>query len=104
MEDMNWEMMCFQMITAAGEAKSDYMEALGAVKEKNYEEADRLIKEGDKSYKTVHDIHTDLIQKECAGEKVEVSLLMIHVEDQMMSVEMVKIMVLEFYELYKKFK
>lgn len=102
MEEMNWEVMCFQMITAAGEAKSNYMEALQSIKEKDFEQADTLIKDGDESYAVVHEMHTDLVQKECAGEKVEVSLLMTHVEDQMMSVEMIKIMVLEFYELYKK--
>lgn len=95
------EITCFQMITFAGEAKSNYMEALQAVKEKDFKRANGLIKDGDASYAKVHDMHTDLIQKECAGEKTELSLLTIHVEDQMMSVEVVKILVLELYELYK---
>lgn len=102
MEEMNWEVMCFQMITAAGEAKSNYMEALQEVKDNNYKKADELIKEGDKSFALVHDMHTDLVQKECSGEKVEVTLLMTHVEDQMMSVEVIKILVLELYEIYKR--
>lgn len=102
MEEMNWEVMCFQMITAAGEAKSNYMEALQEVKENNYQKADELLREGDKSFALVHDMHTELVQKECAGEKVEVTLLMTHVEDQMMSVEVIKILVLELYEVYKR--
>lgn len=96
------EMMCFEMITAAGEAKSNYMEALQAVKESEFERAKSLIKEGDKSYAKVHDMHTDLIQKECAGEKIEISLLTTHVEDQMMSVETIKILVLELFEIYQR--
>lgn len=99
--DEQMEMICFQMITFAGEAKSCYMEALQAIKEKDFNKADTLLDEASKNFSEVHKAHADLIQKECDGEKVEMSLLMTHVEDQMMSVETIKIMVLEFYELYK---
>lgn len=102
MEEMDWELISFQMITAAGEAKSNYMEALLEAKEKNFERAEELMKEGEKSFVQVHDAHAGLVQRECAGEKVEVSLLMAHVEDQMMSVEVIKILVIELYEIYKK--
>ncbi|MFI3227166.1 MAG: PTS lactose/cellobiose transporter subunit IIA [Clostridia bacterium] len=99
--DEQMEMICFQMITFAGEAKSCYMEALQAVKEKDFDKADGLIEDAAKNFSEVHKAHADLIQKECDGQKVEMSLLMTHVEDQMMSVETIKIMVFEFYELYK---
>ena len=102
MEQMEWEILCFQMITAAGEAKSNYMEALDEVKNRNFERADELLKAGDEKFSEVHDMHADLVHKECSGEKVVVTLLMTHVEDQMMSVEVIKILVLEFYDLYKK--
>lgn len=102
MSEVNYEVMFLQMITAAGEAKSNYMEALQAVKDNDLEQAESLIKYGDASYSEVHGMHTDLIQKECSGEKVEMSLLMAHVEDQMMSVETIKILVLELCEIYKK--
>lgn len=102
MEEMNWEIICFQMITAAGEAKSNYMDALNAVKEKDYDRADELIRLGEESFAAAHHMHTELVQKECAGEKIDVSLLMTHVEDQMMSVEIIKIMIDELCELYKK--
>lgn len=101
MEEEEYQLLYFQMIAAAGESKSAYMEALQEVKEKNFEKADELIKEGAKHFSIVHDMHMDLLQKECEGDKIEFSVLMVHVEDQMMSVEVVKILVLEFYELYK---
>lgn len=99
--DEQLEMICFQMITSAGEAKSYYMEALQAVKEKNFQKAEELIAQGEESFAEVHHAHSELIQKECAGEAVEMSLLMAHVEDQMMSVETIKIMIMEVSELYK---
>lgn len=102
MDEMDWEVSCFQMITMAGEAKSNYLEALQAAKENNFFKADQLMKAGDKSYAQVHEMHTDLVQKENAGEKIEVTLLLTHVEDQMMAVEVIKTLVLEFYELYRR--
>lgn len=101
MEENSLELICFQMITFAGEAKSCYMEALQAVKDKDFLKADQLIAQGEEHFGEVHKVHTELIQKECGGEKVDTSLFMIHVEDQMMSVETIKIMVTEFYQLYQ---
>jgi len=40
-ETLDMEVLCMQMIVDAGSAKSDYMEALQAVKAGDYETADR---------------------------------------------------------------
>jgi PTS system cellobiose-specific IIA component len=44
-----------------------------------------------------------LIQNEASGKKNEMSLLLVHAEDQLMSAEGFKILALEFIEIYKKF-
>ena len=43
-----------------------------------------------------------LVQQEAAGDPVTMSLLLTHVEDQMMSTETVKLMVTELIDLYRK--
>ena len=40
------ELVCFQIISFAGEARSAYMGAIQTAKQGNYEEAEKLIKEG----------------------------------------------------------
>lgn len=100
MEDL--ELICFQLITAAGTAKSHYIEAVQKAKEGNYEEAEELIRQGDEVLKEGHVQHTDLIQKEAAGEGTTMTLLLTHAEDQMMSSEVFKVMAEEMIELYKK--
>lgn len=100
--EMNFEVMCLQMITSAGEAKSNYMEALEAAKEKDYAKAEELIKSGSQCFVKGHMMHSDLIQKECSGEKVIMTLLLTHVEDQMSSAETIKILVEQLIEVYKK--
>lgn len=100
MEDM--ELICFQLITAAGTAKSNYIGAIQKAKEGMYDEAENLIAEGDNMMKQGHLPHTDLIQKEAAGEDVHMGLILTHAEDQMMSAEVFKIMAEEMIELYRK--
>ena len=96
------ELICFQLITAAGTAKSNYIEAIQKAKEGLYDEAAELIAQGDEMMKEGHQPHTDLIQKEAAGENLQMGLILTHAEDQMMSAEVFKVMAEEMIELYKK--
>lgn len=98
------ELICFQLITAAGTAKSQYIEAIQKAKEGNFEEAAELIKQGDETLKEGHVQHAALIQKEAAGEGTAMTLLLTHAEDQMMSSEVFKVLAEEIIELYKKQK
>lgn len=100
MEDM--ELICFQLITAAGGAKSKYIEAIQKAKSGLYDEAKKLISEGDDFLNQAHEPHTDLVQKEAAGDDVKMSLILTHAEDQMMSTEVFKVLAEEMISLYKK--
>lgn len=96
------ELICFQIISASGGAKSAYTAALEAAKEGDYEEAEKMIKEGDEMLNQGHAPHATLVQQEAAGNSPEVSLILIHAEDQMMGAESFKAMVEEFIEVYKQ--
>ena len=96
------ELVSFQIIAAAGSARSSYVEALQAAKNGNFEEAEALIKQGDADFVEAHHVHAELIQKFAGGEDPGANILLIHAEDQVMSAEVLKIMALEFIELYKK--
>jgi cellobiose PTS system EIIA component len=96
------ELVSFQIIAAAGSARSSYIEALQAAKLGNYDEADALIKQGDADFIEAHHVHAELIQKFASGEDLGANILLIHAEDQVMSAEVLKIMSLEFIELYKR--
>ena len=95
------ELLCFQIITANGTAKSCYMEALAEAKKGNFEAAERLIGEGDEAAVEGHKVHGELLAKEAGGEKTELSLLLMHAEDQAMSSEMIRILAVELIEIYK---
>ena len=96
------ELICFQIISASGGAKSAYMAALEAAKEGNYEEAENMIKEGDEMLNQGHAPHATLVQQEAAGNSPEVSLILIHAEDQMMGAKTFKAMVEQMIDVYKE--
>jgi Phosphotransferase system cellobiose-specific component IIA len=100
MEEM--ELICFQMISTVGTAKSLYIESIGLAKQGKYDDALEKIKEGDEAFIEGHHVHADLIAKEANGEKIEVQLLLMHAEDQLMSAESFKTIAMEFIDVYKK--
>lgn len=96
------ELICFQIITASGGAKSNYIGAIQKAKEGLYDEAEAMIAEGDQMLKEGHAPHTDLVQKEASSDESLITLILAHAEDQMMSAEVFKVMAEEMIELYKK--
>ena len=95
------ELISFQLISAAGNAKSMYVEAIQAAKKKKFEEANQLIIDGTKSLLEGHKAHANLIQQEANGEQIQFSLLLMHAEDQLITTETFKLVAVEFIELYE---
>lgn len=98
----NLELICFNIISSVGTAKSMYLEALQEAKKGDYEKAKLLIEEGEKVFAEGHHVHGDLIQQEATGEGTKINLLLLHAEDQLMSAETIKIMTQELIEVYQK--
>lgn len=98
------ELISFQIISAVGTARSMYIEAIQAAKSGQFEEAEKLMEEGQQVFLEGHHAHAGLIQKEAAGEKCEFALLLMHAEDQLMSAEAFGILAQEFIDVYKTMK
>lgn len=96
------ELIAFNIIASVGTARSSYIGAIDAASEGNFEEAEKLIKEGQEAFTHGHDAHAQLLTKTAQGEKVEMDLLLTHAEDQLMSAEAFGILAERFVTLYKK--
>ncbi len=95
------ELICFNIISMVGSARSCYIEAIHRAKEGDFSGADKLVAEGDENFTEGHHAHADLIQQEAAEGSVEFSLLLLHAEDQLMSAEAFGILAKEFIDVYK---
>lgn len=96
------ETVCFQLISGAGVAKSNYIQAIAEARAGNYESAQNLIAEGDKMQNMAHEPHANLVQREAAGDPVVMTLLMTHAEDQMANSEVFRQVAVELIEVYKR--
>lgn len=96
------ELIAFQIIAAVGSARSNFVEAIRQAKIGEFEQAEKLIKEGEKFFLEGHKAHSTLIQKEASEEKSEVSLILLHAEDQLMSAETLKIVADELIEVHRE--
>ena len=96
------ELKLFDIISNVGEARSNYIEALREAKVGKYEEAEKLMVEGNEAFSKGHDGHSELIQSDVSGTPVTISLLVIHAEDLLMSAETFKIIALEMIDNYKR--
>ena len=98
------ELVCLQIITNAGEARSLGMEALHTAEKGEFEKAQTYLDEADACMKEAHDIHTKLIVMDAGGELAEIRLILIHSEDIMMGAEITLSLVKEMIKLYSDLK
>ena len=96
------EMMCFQIISNVGAARSSYIEAIQKAKKGDFEGAGACMETGQKQFLAGHEAHFELIQKEAQGEQVGGSLILIHAEDLLMSAEGFKIIAEEMIACHER--
>lgn len=97
----NLEQISMQIISRVGAARSLYIEAIQAAKQKDYDQAQTLMQEGDLMFREGHEAHLALFQTEVDKEFSTAHILLMHAEDQFMSAEGFKILAAEFIELYQ---
>ncbi len=99
---MKLEEQIMQIILHSGNAKSYAVEAIQAAKENQQEEAKELINQANQELIEAHHVQTSLIQGEVRGEKIEISLLLIHAQDHLMNSITFKDLAIEFVDVYAK--
>lgn len=82
------QLISFNMIAHIGEAKRLFMEAIELSEKKI--DSSKVFQKGEEQLKCAHKAHFDVIQKEANGENIEFSIMLMHAEDQLMTVELLK--------------
>lgn len=96
------ELASFQIISAVGTARSNYIAAIDAASEGKFDEAEGFIKSGKEYFVEGHNAHASLLTMMANGELPTVDLLLTHAEDQLMSAEAFEILAEKFLTLYRK--
>lgn len=96
------QMLSFNIILHAGNARSDAMEAIGLAKEYKFAEAREKIVEADKEFTQAHHGQTKLLQDEANGKKSEITIILIHAQDHLMTAMTVKELANEMIDMYER--
>ena len=98
---MDLETIAMTLVGNAGEGRSLAFEALNEAKKGNFEKAEQLLKESQERTLAAHEIQTQLICNEADGNKTEMSLLMVHAQDHLMTYMLARELITELIEIYK---
>ncbi|WP_445488815.1 PTS lactose/cellobiose transporter subunit IIA [Niallia sp. 03133] len=90
----------FQIILHGGNGKSCAMEAISAAKEGNFSLAKEKMMEAAEELNEAHHMQTALIQEEARGNRMDMSLLMVHAQDHLMNAVTLKDMAQEIIDLF----
>ena len=84
MKDIN--AVAIQVVMNAGDGRMKIDEALAAMAEGDLTKAEELLKEAEELIVKAHNAQTEVIQSQVAGENMEYSLLFIHAQDTIMTI------------------
>lgn len=91
-----------QLIMFGGDAKSNAMEAIQAAKAGDFELAKTKIADADASLRQAHHSQTEMLTKEAQGDRTELSLLMVHGQDHLMTSIAFTDLAKEIIEVYNR--
>lgn len=97
-------MLAFSLISDAGDASAKFLAAISESEKGNFDEAEKLLKDGEESLVKAHKKQTDLLQDEVRGNSLELSLLMVHAQDHLMNAILLKDLTKSITLLNKKVK
>lgn len=92
------------LIIHSGNTKSECMEALQLAKKGEISEAKEKIALANKALIEAHHSQTGLLTKEANGEKVELTMLLIHAQDHLMNAITFRDLATEMIDLYERFE
>ncbi|GLO66941.1 MULTISPECIES: PTS lactose/cellobiose transporter subunit IIA [Oceanobacillus] len=98
------QVLSFQIILHAGNARSEAMEALQLARNGEFNEAELKLETADKEFTEAHHIQTSLLQDEANGTIPEFSIILIHAQDHLMNALTVKDLAIEMIAMQKQIK
>ncbi|WP_373193628.1 PTS lactose/cellobiose transporter subunit IIA [Enterococcus sp. RIT-PI-f] len=89
------------LIMYGGDAKSSAMEAIQLAKKFDFKQAENKLNSAHESLRRAHNSQTEMLTAEAQGEKNNISLLMIHGQDHLMTSIAFTDVAKEIVDLYK---
>lgn len=101
MEETNGEQLAFEIIAAAGEARSLSFGALEAAKTGDFDTCDQLLQQAEEASLRAHQIQTSLLVREANGDHTPVDVMLVHAQDHLMCAMLAGELINEIIELHR---
>lgn len=102
MEENEINQVAMVLIANSGDARSKFMEAIALAKDQDFDQAQDKFDEGKASLRLAHQAQTDILTQEAGGERVALSLLLLHAQDHLMNAMTVRDFAQELIDLYQR--
>ena len=96
------QMTGFQLIAYSGDALDHFYRAVEEAEEGRFEEAEKLVREGEEVLNEAHKAQTDLLAAEARMEDIPFSIILIHSQDHLMTTVMYEKVAKQLIEILKK--
>lgn len=96
------QLLGFEIVAYAGDARSKLMEALKAAENGDFAKAESLVDEAGSCIAEAHKSQTTMLAQEAAGEEIPYSITMMHGQDHLMTTILLKDVIQHLIELYKR--
>lgn len=95
-------MIGFEIVAYAGDAQTDLIAALDAAREGDFDKAEELHKSASDALIDAHDTQTKLLSQEAGGSELDVTFIMVHAQDTLMTTMMMEKQTRFFIDEYKR--
>ncbi|WP_082405447.1 PTS lactose/cellobiose transporter subunit IIA [Lacticaseibacillus pantheris] len=92
----------FAIVAYAGDAKTALLHALDNARKGEFDKARELVKQSEESINDAHNEQTQLLSKEAGGENMDVTFIMVHGQDTLMTTMLLKDEVNFFIDEYER--
>lgn len=98
------DLVAFDILNSGGTAKGCAYEALDAAAEGDFDRAEAMLRESDKHFLEAHNIQTEILRKEAAGQHQQPSVLFMHAQDHLMTGLESRTLIEALIKLYRRVK
>lgn len=95
-------MIAFSIVAYAGDAKTALLKGLSSARDGDFDRAKKLMEEANDSIVLSHREQTKLLSEEAGGADLQISLIMVHAQDSLMTTMMLKEEAIYFIDAYER--
>lgn len=102
MDRQEISMLGFEIVAYSGDARSMLLEAIKCAKKGEFDKIDSLVQGAQENLNIAHNKQTEMLALDAQGEDLDIGIIMIHAQDHLMTTMLLKDIIYDLVEIYKR--